>query len=137
MKILLRLVINRYPLLFGILISLLLAGVLFAIQVWLPWLADDWDRHQALAQGIYFTGFFFLVAICSVWGWRGRPGFWLSTSAFFLVHVLALSIYTSYVNRILVWQWVIVLYFEGWAFVIVLGLATRHSGRQRKYLPWE
>jgi hypothetical protein len=126
-------VINRFPFLFGVLIASLLACVLLVIQVWLPWLADDLLRHQTLAQSVYFTGFFFLVAICSVWSWRERPGFWSSTCAFFLAHVLAVSIYTSHVRRILVWQWGIVLFIEGWAFVIVLVLATRRLGRQRRH----
>jgi len=125
--------IGSYPFVFGILLAFVLAGALLAVQVWLPWFGEYWERHKLLGQGIYFSFFFFVVAVGSVWSWRRRRGFWLSTCGFFLIHIVAVFLYTNYVRAILVWQWAIVLFCEGWVFAIVLVLSTRHVGRHAQH----
>jgi len=120
-----------HPVSWGILIGLLLGGAIVAMEAWLPWLGEAWDRNKSLVQSFYFTAFFFGCAIYALWSRRHRRGFWLSTCAFFVVHVIAVVLFSVYVQPLLVWQWAIVLFVESWIFVTTVILSTRHLERSR------
>jgi hypothetical protein len=46
--------ITTYPVLLGVLIALLLAGIIIAIVIWFPWLGEAWERHDSLVQAAFF-----------------------------------------------------------------------------------
>jgi hypothetical protein len=122
---------SSYPITWGILIGLLLGGALLAMEFRFPWLVEGWDLNKTLVQGAYFTAGFFGCVIYAAWSQRHRRGFWLSTCAFFAVHVIAILFFSTYIQPLLVWQWVIVLIVESWIFAITIVLSTRYFGRSR------
>jgi hypothetical protein len=130
----LRKYIMSHPTFLGVLIAFLLAGGIFAMEIWFPWVGDEWARHERLVQAIYFTAFFFGAWIYFLWEWRHRRAFWASVSLFFLLHVLGVLFYTTQVRPILVWQWSIVLFLESFVLVFFVHYSTRrfkHLDRHR------
>jgi len=120
--------ITSYPVLFGALIALLLSGALMVIVIWFPWLGEAWDRHDRLVQAIWFTAAFFAVCIHRLWRWRRRRIFWASMSALFVLHVLGVFFYTTHVQPLLVWQWIILFYIEALITVSFLDWSIRRFG---------
>jgi len=127
--------ISSNPALFGGVIGLLLVGTIFAVVVWFPDLDEALEKNKRFVQGTYFTVFFY--GICVYWfrEWRRRSafGFWASISGLFAVHVVCVSLYSVYVQPILVWQWVLLIFAETFVVVFVLDWATRRFGRLNRH----
>ena len=120
--------------LLGILIACLIAGCIFAVGIWFPWIGDAWDRHARLVQAIYFTAFALGAWLYGLWHWRQRRAFWASVSIFFLLHVLGVLFYTTQVGPILVWQWFIVLPLESYAIAFFVDWSTRRFGHFGRHI---
>jgi hypothetical protein len=120
------------PMAIGALGGLVLVGLIFVMDIWFPALGEGFDRHKRLVQGVYFTIGFFAFLGERVWRWRHRGAFWQSISAFCLVHVLGIYVYSVWVHPLLVWQWMILFLPEAYIFVSFVNWSTRRFGHSDK-----
>jgi hypothetical protein len=116
----LKKLIMTYPFAVGGLIGTILLGTIFVIVIWFPRVSDAWDRHDKIVRSIWCTLAIFVVCVYHLRGWRSRRGFWLTLSTFFVLHVLAVSLYSIYVHPLLLEEWVILILLE--AFVVAFFL---------------
>jgi hypothetical protein len=112
--------------LLGVLIAFLIAGAMFAVISWAPWIAEDLGRHKRLAQAVIMTAGFFGGCVYTFWPWRRRSAFafWASICIFFLLHVLGIFFYSTHVRPILLWQWMILGPLEAYAAAFFVGWST-------------
>jgi hypothetical protein len=108
------------PMAVGALGGVVLAGVVLVVAIWFPWLGDDLGRHKGLVQGVYYTVGFFAFFVERLWHWRSRGMFWQSISALLLLHVVGVYLYSTRVQPLLVWQWMILFIPESVIFVSLL-----------------
>ena len=111
---------TNYPFAVGLLIAAIMAGTIFVITVWFPRIGDAWTGHEKMVRSIWCTLVLFVVCVYRLWRWRHRWSFWLTLSAFFVLHILSVFLYSNYVHPLLLQEWVILLLLE--AFVIVFFL---------------
>lgn len=127
--------ISSYPILFGVLIAVFMMGALIVLNTWFPWTNDYSSHHKALDQGVYFTARFFAFWIYSLWRWHRRALFWASMFAILVLHSVGLFLYTTYFQRVLVWQWTFVGLVES---CLVFGLVnqfmrSQHPDRNQQF----
>ncbi len=120
--------IRSYPMLFGVLIALAIAGAIIVIQTWFPWIFEYEDRHKRLVEAVLFTAIYFVVYVYGLRRWRGQAAFWPTILVLFLLHVLGVFFYSTYVRPILVWQWPIVGLLEYYAAAFFLEWWRRRFG---------
>jgi hypothetical protein len=128
-----RKIIATYPILFGVLIGLLIFGAAIAVAS-VPWLDEALEKHKQLIQFVWFTAVLFAFSVFRLWRWRRRGAFafWGSISLFFFFHMLGVFLYTSHVQSLVVWRWIILLALECYAVVFFVDWSTkrfRHFGR--------
>jgi hypothetical protein len=111
---------TSYPTTFGAVIGVVFLGSIFAIEMWFPRVGDAWDRHEKMVRSIWCTLALFVICIYHLWSWRHGRGFWPTLSVFFMLHVLGVFLYSTWVHPLLLGEWVMVLLFE--AVVIVYPL---------------
>ncbi len=127
-KVSVKKLISSYPMLFGALIALLLSGAIIVIVVWFPWIGEYHDRHRRVVQAVLFTAIYFVAYVYGLRRWRGQATFWPTIFALFLLHVLGVFFYSTYVHPILVWQWAIVGLLEYYGAAFFLEWSTRLFG---------
>ena len=117
-----------YPMLLGFLIALLMAGAIFAMLTWFPWIDEALRRHKRLAQAVPLTAFNFAVYIYYLGRWKRQAAFWPTIAVLFLIHVLGVYFYSTHVQPILVWEWAIVGVLEFYAAAFFLYWWTQRFG---------
>ena len=122
--------ITSNPMLFGILISLLIFVVIIVTETWFPWTGEALGRHKRLVQAVYFTGAFFAICVYRFGSWRRRNAlaFWASMCFLFVLHVLGVFFYSTHVQPILGWQWVILISLETFVVIFFVDWTTRRFG---------
>jgi hypothetical protein len=121
--------IQTHPMLFGVLISLVTVSVLCAMVIWFPGFVDAWGRHNATVRSIWFTVALFGVWIGRLWQWRNRGAFWIAMFVFFVLHVLGVFFYSTYVHPVLMSQWCVLLILESFIIFFGVRLSLRHFAR--------
>jgi hypothetical protein len=111
-----RRLITTHPFTVGGLLGTIMVCAIFVIVVWFPRIGDAWDRHDKMVRSIWCTLALFVVCVYHLWRWRHRRGFWVTLSAFFVLHVVGVLLYSIYVHPLLLQEWIILLLLE--AFVI-------------------
>lgn len=119
--------IVSYPTLFGMVIGLVLVVGIIVMATWYPRVGRAWQRNNESVRSVYFTVGFFAIWISRVWRWHRRNAFvfWASVLALFLLHVVGVVLYSIRVHPLLLWEWIILITFEGFAFVFALDWITR------------
>ena len=122
-------IIETYPSLFGALIGLVIICVAITIAS-VPRLDEAFEKHSHLIQFVWFTGGFFAFSISYLWRMRRRGAFtfWASMSLFFLFHTLGVFLYTTRVQPLLVWRWIVLLTLECFAIVFFVDWSTKRFG---------
>jgi predicted ferric reductase len=97
------------------------------METWFPWVDQAWDRHKTLVKAVWFTVGLFAICIYRLWRWRHRNvfAFWTSICTLFLLHVLGVLFYTTVVQPILGWQWIILLVLEVFLIVFLVDWSTK------------
>jgi hypothetical protein len=116
--------ITNYPVLFGVLIALLLAGIIIASVTWFPWLVEAWERHDSLVQAAFFSVGFFGIVLGHRWQLRHRAAFWVLMSILFLLHAAGVFLYTTHIHPLLLWQWFILFFLESLVVVFFVRPST-------------
>jgi hypothetical protein len=122
-------IIETYPSLFGALIGLVIICAAITIAS-VSWLDEAFGKHKHLIQFVWFTAVFFGVWVNRLWHWRRRGAFafWASMSLFFLLHALGVFLYTTRVQPLLVWRWIMLLILECFAIVFFVDWSTKRFG---------
>jgi hypothetical protein len=116
--------ITNYPVLFGVLIALLLAGIIIASVTWYSWLVEAWERHDSLVQAAFFSVVFFGILVGHPWQLRCRGAFWALMFMLFLFHVAGVFLYTTHIHPLLLWQWFILFFLESLVVVFFVRPST-------------
>lgn len=117
--------ITSYPMLFGVLMSLVIFGAIIVVETWFPWIDEGLRGHKRLAQAILFTTVYFAVYFYGLRRWRRQGAFWPTIFVLFLLHLLGVFLYSTHVQPILVWQWPIVGLVEYYGAAFFLEWSTR------------
>ncbi len=125
-----RKLITTYPLAVGVLLATILAGTIFMIVAWFPRISDTWDRHEKTVRSIWCTVALIVVCLYRLRHWRHRRGFWLTLSAFLMLHILGVFLYSIYVHPLLMQEWVLLLLLEALVIVLFLGWVLQRLSRQ-------
>ena len=121
--------IKTYPVLFGVLISLVIFAfiILFQpIEDRHPGIDIFLGQHKRLIQGFLFSAGAFAAWVGCSWGFRKRHGYWPSILLFFAIHIAGLVLYSRKVHPLLGWQWEYVLILESYLLALFLYVGT-HS----------
>jgi hypothetical protein len=121
-----------YPVSFGMLLAVFLAGAGLGISVWFPSFTGMLGRHERLCEGILFTILLFVGWVSSFWKWRRYRAFLPITSGFFAIHLVGVLAYSIYVGPILVWQWSILMFSEVWVFTLLFAWSAERFGHSNK-----
>jgi len=126
--------ITTYPIIFGILLSAFVVGVLLIVAIWLPSFGDifSFPRQHRPFQSVLYTAFFLIVWISYFWRWRGHGVFWATTFACFAAHVLGVFLYMTYVGPILGWQWSILMGTECLLFGSIFAWVVERFGSRKR-----
>lgn len=120
----------------GILIGVLTLAALVVMEEWFPWIDQAWDRHRTLVKAVWFTVGLFVICTYRLWHWHRRNpfAFWAAICTLFVLHVLGVLLYTTLVQPILGWQWIILLVLEVFLIIFLVDWSTRrfgHVGRRQ------
>jgi len=102
-----------------------------------PTLDGAFEKHKDLIQFVWFTASLFAFSVFRLWGWRRRGAFafWASISLFFLLHALGVFLYTTRVQPLLVWRWIILLTLECFVVVFFVDWSTKRFGHFGRHGP--
>ncbi len=128
-----RKLITTYPVAAGLLIATIMAGTIVVIVVWFPSIADAWLRNDKLVRSIWCTLVLFAVCVYRLWHWRHRWEFWLTLSAFFVIHIFVVVLYSIYVHPLLLQEWVIFGILESFVIVFLLDWVFQRLNHQGKH----
>ena len=117
--------------LFGAFLGLLLIIAVFISVIWFPGIGEHLGRHKTLTDAVLYTVFAFGVFgyVFQRWRHQNPPVFWASLGVFFLVHSLLVFLYSLYVSPMRGWQWMILLYVDGYLGAFFIGWSTSKFGR--------
>ena len=121
----------------GILIGVLTLAGIIIMEEWFPRIGQAWDRHRTMVKAVWFTLVLFALCVYYLWRWRRRNSlaFWAAICTLFLLHVSGVLLYTTLVQPILGWQWIILLVLESFFMVFLVDWSTkrfRHLGEGRR-----
>lgn len=111
----------RHPVLFGMFLSLLVAGAAMVVATWLPGVGAVAGKHSALLESVYYTGGFWGAYLYYFWPLRRVPSFWPTLGGLFLLHAVGVYSYTVQVHPLVPWQWVLLGFLEGMVLVLRWG----------------
>jgi membrane-bound metal-dependent hydrolase YbcI (DUF457 family) len=116
------------PTVSGVLIGLLTLVGIIVVETWFPWIDQALRGHNELIKAIWFTLVLFAICVYRLWRWRRRSSlaFWAAMGTLFVLHVLGVLLYTTLVQPILGWQWIILLALEVFLIVFLVDWLTRH-----------
>ena len=112
--------VARHPILFGMLLSVLLAATILVVDVWLPGTEHAVGKHRALLNAVLFTLLFFGTFAYGFWRFHRLPGFWLALAAVLVAHAVGILYYTFHVHPLFLLQWSVVGFCDAWASGICL-----------------
>ena len=129
-----KLIIN-YPMLFGAFLGVLIILAIVISETWFPWISEGLGQHRRVSEAVLYTAFAFAVCAYTFRRWRHRSArvFWTSISIFFLLHVLGIFLYSTRVGPILGWQWIVLLYLEGYLAAFFVGWSTQRFGHSHQH----
>ena len=107
--------------------------MIIVIHTWFPKVLANLDKHKALAQGIYFTGFFFGVLMSTLWGWHRRRMFWASFSILLVLHVTGILLFTARFRPLLVSEWTALGISESFVAVAFVYWMIRRFGHSHRH----
>ena len=118
------------PTVSGVLIGLLTLVGIIVVETWFPWIDQALRGHNGLIKAIWFTLVLFALCVYRLWSWRRRNAFafWISMCILFLLHALGVLLYTTLVQPILGWQWIILLILETFVIVSFVDWSTHRFG---------
>ena len=114
--------VARHPILFGMLLSVLLAATILVVDVWLPGTERAIGKHGTLFNAVLFTLLFFGTFVYGFWRFRRLPGFWVALGAVLVAHSVGISYYTLHVHPLFLLQWSVVGLCDAWAVGVCLAL---------------
>jgi len=125
------------PTVSGVLIGLVTLAAVIVVEAWFPWIDQALRGHNGLMKAIWFTLVLFAFCIYRLWRWRHRNSFafWTSICTLFLLHVSGVLFYTTLLQPILGWQWIILLVLEIFLIVFLVDWSAkrfRHLGEGQR-----
>jgi hypothetical protein len=124
--------IAKWPMLFGMSVGFVLCILMLGAVILFPGFVDSWGRHRNLVEAGIITTIDFGAYIYCLRAWRRYRVFWPTICLIFLLHVLGVFLYSSYIGPILMWQWVFIglgeFFFAGLMLQKMSGSGT-HAGR--------
>lgn len=116
---------------FGAFLGLLLIIAVLISVIWFPGIGEHLGRHKTLTDAVLYTVFAFGVFVYVFQRWRRQnpPVFWASLCVFFVLHSLGVLLYSLYVGPMRGWQWMILLYVDGYLGAFLVGWSISKFGR--------
>jgi hypothetical protein len=122
--------IVTWPLLFGMFIAVVLAGLMLVTVIWFPGTTGLLDNHSTLAIAALITvSYFGSVFFWCPRHWRRSRAFWPTICILLLFHVVGVYLYSTLVGRILMWQWEVIGAAD---FIILSFVLQKFSTTERK-----
>ena len=107
--------IASHPFLLGIVLSLLLFGLIVAMNTWFSGVKSVLGKFEWFLEPVFFTVIFFAAYVYYFWRWHLRRGFWISVFLFLLLHTVGVFTYSVYVHPLFLWQWSLLGFLESYA----------------------
>lgn len=127
--------IKSSPMLFGVILSLVLFGIILVVLTWFPWIDEAFRGRGRLTQAVLLTALYFAIYIRGLRRWKRQAVFWPTISVLFLLHVLGVFFYSTRVQPILLWQWPIVGLLEFYAAAFFLASSRQRAGHNGDHGP--